>query len=99
MKKLIMIMTVVAGVAAFAACEAKQEAKADAAQVESLAALKARKAAESCGCTVEAWNAMAAAKVFGDLNGAFVPPDKLADPIIDACAAHVQRLIRFFAGR
>ena len=39
MKKLIMIMTVVAGVAALAACEAKQEAKADAAQVESLAAL------------------------------------------------------------
>ena len=38
-------------------------------------------------------------KVFGDLNGAFVPPDKLADPIIDACAAHVQRLIKFFAGR
>jgi len=38
-------------------------------------------------------------KVFGDLNGAFVPPDKLADPIIDACAAHVQRLIAFFAGR
>ena len=59
MKKLIMIMTVVAGVAAFAECEAKQqEAKADAAQVESLGALKARKAAESCGCTVEAWNAM-----------------------------------------
>ena len=38
-------------------------------------------------------------KVFTDLNGAFVPPDKLADPIIDACAAHVQRLIKFFAGR
>ena len=38
-------------------------------------------------------------KVFGDLKGAFVPPDKLADPIIDACAAHVQRLIKFFAGR
>ena len=38
-------------------------------------------------------------KVYGDLNGAFVPPDKLADPIIDACAAHVQRLIKFFAGR
>ena len=38
-------------------------------------------------------------KVYGDLNGAFVPPDKLADPIIDACAAHVQRLVRFFAGR
>ncbi len=38
-------------------------------------------------------------KVFGDLNGGFVPPDKLADPIVDACAAHVARLIRFFAGR
>ena len=38
-------------------------------------------------------------KVYGDLNGGFVPPDKLADPIIDACAAHVQRLIKFFAGR
>ena len=38
-------------------------------------------------------------KVFGDLNGGFVPPDKLADPIVDACAAHVSRLIRFFAGR
>ena len=57
MKKLIMIMTVVAGVAAFAECEAKQEAKSDAAQVESLAALKARKVAESCGCTVEEMNA------------------------------------------
>ena len=38
-------------------------------------------------------------KVYGDLNGAFVPPDKLADPIIDECAAHVQRLVKFFAGR
>ena len=38
-------------------------------------------------------------KVFGDLNGGFAPPDKLADPIVDACAAHVARLIRFFAGR
>ena len=38
-------------------------------------------------------------KVFGDLNGGFVPPDKLADPIVDACTAHVARLIRFFAGR
>ena len=38
-------------------------------------------------------------KVYGELNGGFVPPDKLADPIIDACAAHVQRLIKFFAGR
>ena len=58
MKKLIMIMTVVVGVAAFAECAVKTEAKANAAQVESLAALKARKAAEACGCTVEAWNAM-----------------------------------------
>ena len=58
MKKLIMIMTGVAGIAVFAECEAKQEMKTDAAQVESLAALKARKAAEACGCTVEAWNAM-----------------------------------------
>ena len=58
MKKLIMIMTVVAGVAAFAECEAKQEAKADAAQVESIAVRKARRAAERCGCTFEAWNAM-----------------------------------------
>lgn len=38
-------------------------------------------------------------KVYGELNGAFVPPDKLADPVIDECAAHVRRLIRFFAGR
>ena len=38
-------------------------------------------------------------KVFGDLNGGFVPPDKLEDPIIDACAAHVQRLVKFFSGR
>ena len=38
-------------------------------------------------------------KVYTDLNGGFVPPDKLADPIVDACTAHVARLIRFFAGR
>lgn len=38
-------------------------------------------------------------RVYGELNGAFVPPDKLADPIIDECAAHAQRLIKFFAGR
>ena len=37
-------------------------------------------------------------KVYGDLNGGFVPPDKLADPIVDECAAHAARLIRFFAG-
>ncbi len=38
-------------------------------------------------------------KVYEGLAGAFVPPDKLADPIIDACAEHVRRLIAFFAGR
>lgn len=38
-------------------------------------------------------------KVYGELAGGFVPPDKLADPIVDACAAHAARLIRFFAGR
>ena len=38
-------------------------------------------------------------KRYGDLQGKFVPPDKVADPIIDDCAAHVRRLIRFFAGR
>ncbi len=37
-------------------------------------------------------------RTYQDLNGGFVPPDKLADPIIDACAAHVRRLIRFFSG-
>ena len=36
---------------------------------------------------------------YGELDGKFVPPDKVEDPIIDDCAAHVQRLIRFFAGR
>lgn len=41
----------------------------------------------------------ASLKVYGDLNGGFVPPDKLADPIIDACAAHAARLIHFFAGK
>ena len=38
-------------------------------------------------------------KALNDLDGKFVPIDKFYDPIIDACAAHVQRLIRFFAGR
>ncbi len=33
------------------------------------------------------------------LDGKFVPVDKFYDPVVDACAAHVQRLIRFFAGR
>ena len=51
-----------------------------------------------CTCAAHA-SIIGSASLSGDLNGAFVPPDKLADPIIDACAAHVQRLIRFFAGR
>ena len=33
------------------------------------------------------------------LDGKFVPVDKFYDPVVDACAAHVQRLIRFFAGK
>ena len=38
-------------------------------------------------------------KALDDLGGKFLPIDKFYDPIVDACAAHVQRLIRFFAGR
>lgn len=33
------------------------------------------------------------------LDGKFIPVDKFYDPVVDACAAHVQKLIRFFAGR
>ncbi len=33
------------------------------------------------------------------LDGAFLPIDKFYDPVVDACAAHVARLIRFFAGK
>ena len=33
------------------------------------------------------------------LNGKFLPIDKYFDPIVDACAAHASRLIRFFAGK
>ena len=33
------------------------------------------------------------------LDGKFVPVDKFYDPVVDACAAHVARLIKFFAGR
>lgn len=33
------------------------------------------------------------------LDGTFVPVDKFYDPVVDACAAHVQRLIHFFAGK
>ncbi len=38
-------------------------------------------------------------QALNDLDGKFVPVDKFYDPVVDACAAHVQRLIRFFAGR
>ena len=34
-----------------------------------------------------------------ELDGKFVPIDKFYDSIVDDCAAHAARLIRFFAGR
>ena len=33
------------------------------------------------------------------LDGKFLPVDKYYDPVVEACAAHAARLIRFFAGR
>jgi fructose/tagatose bisphosphate aldolase len=33
------------------------------------------------------------------LDGRFVPVDKYFDPVVEACAAHAARLIRFFAGK
>ncbi|MDR0931844.1 MAG: class II fructose-bisphosphate aldolase [Victivallales bacterium] len=33
------------------------------------------------------------------LDGKFMPIDKFMDPVVDDCAAHIARLIRFFAGR
>ena len=33
------------------------------------------------------------------LNGKVLPVDKYYDPVVDACAAHAARLIRFFAGK
>ena len=33
------------------------------------------------------------------LNGKFLPVDKYFDPVVDACAAHAARLIRFFSGK
>ena len=33
------------------------------------------------------------------LNGGFLPIDKFMDPVIDDCAAHAARLLRFFAGK
>ena len=41
----------------------------------------------------------ASRQALNDLDGRFVPVDKYYDPVVDACAAHVQRLIKFFAGR
>ena len=38
-------------------------------------------------------------KELNDLDRKFVPIDKFYDPIIDECAAHAARLIRFFAGK
>ena len=33
------------------------------------------------------------------LDGKFLPIDKFMDPIIDDCAAHAARLLKFFAGK
>lgn len=33
------------------------------------------------------------------LDGKFAPVDKFMEPVIDDCAAHIARLIRFFSGR
>ena len=33
------------------------------------------------------------------LDGKFRPIDLFMDPVVDDCAAHVSRLIRFFAGK
>jgi ketose-bisphosphate aldolase len=33
------------------------------------------------------------------LEGKFLPVDRCFDPVVDACAAHAARLIRFFAGK
>lgn len=38
-------------------------------------------------------------KELNELDGKFIPIDKFYDPIIDECAAHAARLIRFFAGK
>ena len=38
-------------------------------------------------------------KELAALNGKFVPVDKFMDPVTEACAEHIARLIRFFAGR
>lgn len=33
------------------------------------------------------------------LGGGFAPIDKFMDPVIDDCAAHAARLLKFFAGK
>ncbi len=38
-------------------------------------------------------------RVLTELDGKFVPPDKLQDPVVEDLAAHAARLIRFFAGK
>ncbi|MDD3887014.1 MAG: class II fructose-bisphosphate aldolase [Victivallaceae bacterium] len=38
-------------------------------------------------------------KQLNGLDGKFVPVDKFYDPVVDDCAAHAARLIRFFAGK
>ncbi len=40
-----------------------------------------------------------ARQTLNELDGKFIPVDKFYDPVVDACAAHAQRLIKFFAGR
>jgi fructose/tagatose bisphosphate aldolase len=40
-----------------------------------------------------------ARKELNALDGKFIPVDKFYDPVIDACAEHAARLIRFFAGK
>ena len=40
-----------------------------------------------------------ARKELNALDGKFIPVDKFYDPVIEACAEHAARLIRFFAGK
>ena len=53
-----------------------------------------------CSCTVIHEDAVQAVKKQLDLlDGKFRPIDLFMDPVVDDCAAHVSRLIRFFAGK
>jgi ketose-bisphosphate aldolase len=40
-----------------------------------------------------------ARRVLNELDGKFIPVDKFYDPVVEDCAAHAARLIRFFAGK